>query len=292
MLWPSHAAPHTQTCQGKAVPSAARALRSMCPGKAAGQGEKGVWGTAGVPHSCCFLSSTKKKKKEKKSIVGTGARNVTSLEFLTHLSQDSLQAIQTQNTSRMKNAVKSCLCTHLSNGKDKLNTIHLISGRSYSLYLEPPELLFRARGFLPTFLTVVISATRIAEDVLLHSSQDWEAQQVLCGFLVDCLFWTIFQFIISMHNIGNFPVNWHFLVQRSRTFLPLQTRLKYSLMKFAFIMVIITFLCGEKSPPQSPVTSKRKFCLRKRNTFLEKFKLCALRFEYLWEKQACTRQLS
>lgn len=32
-----------------------------------------------------------------------------SLEFLTHLSQDSLQGIQMQNTFRMKNAVKSCL---------------------------------------------------------------------------------------------------------------------------------------------------------------------------------------
>lgn len=119
-------------------------------------------------------------------------------------------------------------CTHLSNGKDKLNKIHLISGRSYLLYSEPPELLFRARGFLPTILTVVISPTRTAEDVLLHGSQDWKAQQVLCVFLVDYLFWTIFQFIISMHNIGNFPVNWHFLVQRSTSlaelfFLPRHT---------------------------------------------------------------------
>lgn len=42
------------------------------------------------------------------SAVGLRARSIMSLEFLTHLSQDSLQGIQTQNTFGVKNAVKSC----------------------------------------------------------------------------------------------------------------------------------------------------------------------------------------
>lgn len=73
--------------------------RKSCPGK--GKGVPGVRPGYWTAASFSALQKT--------SAVGTGARSVMSLEFLTHLSQVSLQGIRMQNTFRMKNAVKSCL---------------------------------------------------------------------------------------------------------------------------------------------------------------------------------------
>lgn len=73
--------------------------RKSCPARG-----EGCLGYVGVLDSLLLSQHCKKT-----SAVGTGARSVMSLEFLTHFSQVSLQGIRTQNTFRMKNAVKSCL---------------------------------------------------------------------------------------------------------------------------------------------------------------------------------------
>lgn len=159
-----HSSTHTNM-PGKSCAERHQALCSTCPGKAAWQGERYVWGTRQL-----LLSQQCKKN----TAVGTGARSVMSLEFLTHLSQVSLQGIQTKNTFRIKKMLSNHVCRiDLSNQEDKLNTMQLISVHSYSLHSELPRAPFQSTrlfAYTSTILTAVVSPTRIEEQERLESS--------------------------------------------------------------------------------------------------------------------------
>lgn len=181
-----HSSTHTQTCRGKAALSATRALCSKCPGKAAQQGERGVWGTARVLDSFFFLSSAEN------SAVGTGARSIMSLEFLTYLSQASLQRIRTQNTFRMKNAVKSCLpYRFVKPGRQVEYNTTSICAFLFAVFRIPQSSFSKLFAYT-TVLTVVVSPTRIKGTCFTNAGKTGKLSafqdQMPCIFSVDCLF--------------------------------------------------------------------------------------------------------
>ena len=154
--------------------------------------------------------------------------------------------------------------TDLSNREDKLNTIQLISGHSYSLYSELPRAPFQSTrlfAYTSTILTGVVSPTRIEENMLRQCRQDWKAPCISVPNATHFLSRLSLLNRFSVHNF--FAPHWELpnelafppdsklfkdpQVQQDFSSSP-NTCFKSSLRKFAFIMVTITFLREEKSP--------------------------------------------
>lgn len=147
----------------------------------------------------------------------------------------------------------------LSNREDKLNTIQLISVHSYSLYSELPRAPFQSTrlfAYTSTTLTVVVSPTRMEED-MLH-----QCRKALGISVPNAMHFLSRLSLLNRFSVHNFfAQHWEFpsqlafppdsklfkdpQVQQDSSSSP-NTRFKSSLRKFAFIIVTITFLCERK----------------------------------------------
>lgn len=145
-----------------------------------------------------------------------------------------------------------------------MNTIQLISVHSYSLYSELPRAPFQSPRLFPytsTILAVVVSPTRIKTNMLHQCRQD---QKALCISVPNAMHFLSRLSLLNRLSVHNFFAQ-HWELPNEPVFLPdsklskepqvqkdfsssPNTCFKSSLRKFAFIMVIITFLCKEKSP--------------------------------------------